>query len=205
MECNKCYVDTSGDISSVYPGSQHCSKFSFIRYHGRIWFSCKYMLQSLGDFISRPNHTVVYGWKVWAGWWHIFMPNIVSVMVTILWQLSPGPIITSGRWSGLATLGTSRDYLLTTAIMRGHCPLPRPPTPFILNIIIWTVNILHWTMWRTATTTMSISDVVMLTMDHLIWTQDWPWFANLAFNKGKVYRQICRVVWHSTILVVMMC
>ena len=40
-------------------------------------------------------------------------------------------------------------------------------------------------MWRTATTTMSISDVVMLTMDHLIWTQDWPWFANLAFNKGE--------------------
>ena len=134
----------------------------------RIWFSCKYMIQSLGDFISRPNHTVVYGWKVWAGWLHIFMPNIVSVMVTILWQLSPGPIITSGRcWPGW--LGTSRDYLLTTAIMRGHCPLPRPPTPFILNIIIWTVNILHWTMWRTATTTMSISDVVMLTMDHLIW------------------------------------
>ena len=30
------------------------------------------------------------------------MPNIVSVMVTILWQLSPGPIITSGRWSRLA-------------------------------------------------------------------------------------------------------
>ena len=22
-------------------------------------------------------------------------------------------------------------------------------------------------------------------MDHLIWTQDWPWFANLAFNEEE--------------------
>ena len=74
-----------------------------------------------------------------------------------------------GQTSSPDILGNIQEQNLSRNHM--HLLLQLSNLMFFISIVQYHQ---HWTMWHTATTTMSISDVVMLTMDHLI---SWQWIS----------------------------
>ena len=57
--------------------------------------------------------------------------------------------------------------------------------------VVSIINIGHWTKWRNCITIMSITDVVMLTMDHLIWKH--LGFLSSSPSCDYAYVSVCRL------------